>query len=145
MADADDDRDLDKIICANEIAKSGVRGNMKEFQGICEEEGKAMATFAVKVIDLSQVTVKTKLYHAFLMDRNSDLVLELDKSRPSERLTCDKIRKAEACVKALAEHVKAPNAKDLKSVDDTAQIRKERCIHVVEVVAGSRGGSPSAF
>lgn len=86
-----------------------------------------------KVIDLSQEDVETKRNDAKLMDRNNELVMELDGSRVSECLTCDRIQNAESCIKTLEEHVKTSDSRYSKAVKDADQVEKELNISVASL------------
>lgn len=122
--DADDDWDFGGMVSADEIAKYGVRGKIKEIQRICEDRSKAVPTFVVEVIDLSPEIVERKLNTAKLMDRITDLVIKLDGSRAAKRLACDRIQKSEAQVKTLEDHVEVSDARYSKTVADAAQVQK---------------------
>lgn len=87
-ADADDEWDIEEMISADEIAKSVVREKIKVTRRIWDDGGEAMRTFMLEVIDLSR-EIKWKRDKAKLMDRNNDLITELEESRASERVVRD--------------------------------------------------------
>lgn len=106
---------------------------MKENQHFCEDGTQAVPTFVLEIIDISRKGVETKHNNVKLMDHNSDLVMELIKSRELQRLACDRAQNAEARVKAFQKHVEASNSKYSKTVADAAQTEKELRIRVTSL------------
>lgn len=98
--DAHVDWVFEGMISANELANTGVRRKVIEIQRICKKRSKTVPTAVLEVIDLSREVVKTKSSNAKLMGRTYSLVIELDESGVSKCLSCDRVQKAEAHVKA---------------------------------------------
>lgn len=94
-----------------------------------------MQTSVLEVIDQSRKVVMSKGCSAKLLDCTNDLMIELDKSRTSERFACDRVQKKEARVRALDEHIEASDSKYLKTVEEAAQVEVELRTRVISLVS----------
>lgn len=79
---------------------------------MCKDGGKAMPTFVHQVLDLIREVIETNHNNAILMDCNSGLIMDLNGSCAYEHLTCEKVQKANACVKVLNKHMEASDLKN---------------------------------
>lgn len=110
------------MISADELAASGLRGKLKMHQRICKDRGKSVSASVLEVINFSREVMETRPDNAKLLDRTSDLALELVESRTSKRLACDRTQKTEACVKVLELHVAPSKSKYSKTIEKSAQL-----------------------
>lgn len=122
-----------EMVSADMLAASGVRRKMKEIQSIGEDGGVSVPMSVLEVIDLSREEVRTKRVDAKLLDCTKELILELDISRISQLLACDRVQTAEACVQPSEEHVAALDVKCSKHVGKLAHVEKKRCTHVTSL------------
>lgn len=125
VGDANEDWDFNGMVYANDMAASGVGNKLKEVQRLCEDEGEAVLTFVIEVIELSREVIETKRDKGKLVGLISDLERELVDVPSLKRLACVSLELMSVGIKTLEVQVKDADAKYAKVVDETAQTKEK--------------------
>lgn len=89
------------MVTAVEVATTGIHEKLREVQRACNEDGEAVPTTFVDVINLAREGIKARHKNAALSNRQTDWEAQLLDTLAVGRTMCGQITAAKNCIKAV--------------------------------------------